>query len=257
MPFRIGRYFSMNYFLHLIILHQTNAKMKLGKGLLLLFTFFTCRLFGQTADDIIDKHIKAIGGLDAWKKVQTMKLAGVVDQNGTEINVDLVVDHNKGSKQIVSFAGLQGYTILTPTGGWNFYPWQGQLKPEAMTAEDVKESQDNLDAQTPLIDYKAKGHTVEYVGMDDYEGTDCYKVKLTEKSGKVVTYYIDPSNYFIIHSITRTKANGVENENKATYSNYQKLPEGIWLPMTMDGLKFKAIEVNVPIDENTFKPTTN
>ena len=231
--------------------------MKLGKGLLTLFIFFSCRLFAQNADEIIAKHISAIGGMDAWKKVQTVKMAGVIDQNGTEINLDMVVDHNKGAKQTISFAGLQGYTILTPTTGWKFFPWQGQMKPEALTPEDVTEAQDNIDAQSPLIDYKAKGHTAEYVGTDDFEGTECYKVKLTEKGGKVITYYIDPSNYFIIHSITVTKANGVESENKTSYSNYQKLPEGIWLPMKVDNIKFKTVQVNVPVDENTFKPSTN
>lgn len=231
--------------------------MKLGKGLLTLFIFFSCRLFAQTADEIIDKHVKAIGGLDAWKKIQTMKINGVIDNNGTEIMFDYVVDHNKGSKQSISFSGLQGYTIYTPTSGWNFYPWQGQMKPEAITQEEVKEQQDNLDAQTPLIDYKAKGHTAEYVGMDDFEGTDCYKIKLTQKGGKIVTYYIDPSNYFIIHSVTITKANGVENEGQSTFSNYQKLPEGIWMAMKTDNLKFKTVQVNVPVDESNFKPSTN
>lgn len=231
--------------------------MKLKQGLTALFVLFSLGLFAQTADEVIDKHVQAIGGLDAWKKVHTMKMAGIIDQNGTEINIDFLTDHNKGSKQIISFAGMQGYSIFTPTGGWNYYPWQGHRKPEAITPEEVQEQQDNLDAQTPLIDYKAKGHTAEYVGMDDFEGTDCYKIKLTEKGGKVITYYIDPSNYFIIHSISQTKANGAERENKTSYSNYQKLAAGIWVPMKMDNIKIKDVQINVPVDENTFKPSTN
>ena len=96
--------------------------------------------------------------------------------------------------------------------------------------------------------------------MDDFEGTDCYKIKLTEKSGKIVTFYIDPSNYFIIHSVTITKANGQENESKTDYSNYQKLPEGIWMPMNIGGgnnVKIKKVEINVPVDDSVFKPSTN
>ena len=231
--------------------------MNTRKGFLPLFVFFSLRLFAQTPDEIIDKHVKAIGGLDAWRKVQTMKVSGVIDENGTEINIEYVTDNNKGSKQIVSFAGMQGYSIYTTTNGWNFYPWQGHMKAEAITPDEVKEQQDNLDAQTPLIDYKTKGHTAEYVGMDDFEGTECYKLKLTQKGGKVITFYIDPSNYFIIQSVSRTKANGVENEYKSSYSNYQKLPEGIWMAMKMNTITLKNIQVNVPVDESTFKPTTN
>jgi hypothetical protein len=235
--------------------------MKLPKAIL---TFFILLLFSkaftQTADEIVDKYIKAIGGKDAWKKVNTIKQEAIIDINGTEISVESITAHEKGSKQTIFFSGMSGYTIYTPTAGYNFYPWQGHIKPEAITPEELKENEDNMDAQGPLIDYKEKGHTIEYVGMDDFEGTDCYKIKLTEKSGKIITNYIDPSNYFIIHSVTITKANGQENESKTDYSNYQKLPEGIWIPMNIGGgntVKIKKTEINVPVDEAVFKPSMN
>ena len=213
----------------------------------------------QTADEIIDKYIKAIGGKDAWKKVTTIKQQAVIDLNGTEVQVESITAHEKGARQSISFAGMTGYTIFTQNDGYNYYPWQ-QQKPEAITPEEVKENADNLDAQGPLIDYKEKGHTAEYVGMDDFEGTDCYKIKLTEKSGKIITFYVDPSNYFIIHAVTITKANGHENEQKTDFSNYQKLPEGIWMPMNIrDGntIKIKKVEINVHVDDASFKPSTN
>jgi len=235
--------------------------MKLPKAILTLFILLCfANAHSQTVDDIINKHIQAIGGKEAWKKVNTIKQEAIIDANGTEINLELITAYQKGSRQTISFAGMQGYTIYTPTAGYNFYPWQGQLKPEAITPEELKENEDNLDTQGSLIDYKEKGHTAEYVGMDEFEGTNCYKIKLTEKSGKIITYYIDPSNYFIIHSVTITKANGKESESKADYSNYQKLPEGIWMPLNIGGgntLKIKKTEINVPIDETVFKPSTN
>jgi hypothetical protein len=56
-----------------------------------------------------------------------------------------------------------------------------------------------------------------------------------------------------------TKANGQEVETKTDYSNYQKLPEGVWVAMNISNggnpLKIKKVEVNTSIDENTFKPT--
>src|SRR5439155_25744188 len=131
---------------------------------------------------------------------------------------------------------------------------------DANTYMKLKKNKENMNAKRPLNNYKEKGHTIEYLGMDDFEGTDCYKIKLTEKSGKIITYYIDPSNYFIIHSVTITKANGQENESKTDYSNYQKLPEGIWLPMNIGGgntVKIKKVEINVPVDDSVFKPSTN
>ena len=235
--------------------------MKLPKAILTILVLLCfAKAYTQTADEVIEKHIKAIGGKEAWEKVSTIRQEAVLDANGTEINIELVTAHEKGSRQTISFAGMSGYTIFTPSAGYNFYPWQGHLKPEAITPEEVKENEDNMDAQGPLIDYKKKGHTAEYVGMDEFEGTDCYKIKLLEKSGKIITFYIDPSNYFIIHSVTITKANGQESESKIDYSNYQKLPEGIWLPMNIsqgNTVKIKKTEINVPVDESVFKPAIN
>lgn len=234
--------------------------MKLPKH---LFVFFLClcgarAATAQTADEIVTKYIAAIGGKEAWKKVSSLKLEAVIDENGTEVHATDYIIHNKGFRETISFSGLSGYRIVTPTEGWVFYPWADQLKPEATTAEELKESQSQLDIQGPLLDYKGKGNTIEYVGTDDFEGTDCLKLKLTQKSGVVTTYYIDPSNYLIIHSVTITKANGREQESKTDYSNYQKLPEGIWIAMTLGSgdspYKIKKVEINPQLDDALFKP---
>src|SRR2546423_4792014 len=232
--------------------------MKLKK-IMLLTCIILCivKAKAQTADEIIDNYIKAIGGKEAWVKINTIKQDAVLNINGTEIKISFVTEQNKGYRQNVSLAGMTGYTIFTDTAGWNYYPWQGHQKPEAVTPEDVKEAQDNLDVQGPLIDYKGKGHLIEYLGKDDFEGTECYKIKFTEKSGKIITYYIDPSNYFIIHSVTLSKANGQEVESTTDYSNYKMLPGGIWMAMNIGSpgntLKVLKTEINTAVDENLFK----
>ncbi|MFL5787197.1 MAG: hypothetical protein ACJ748_04025, partial [Flavisolibacter sp.] len=130
------------------------------KRLLFLLILSVCivNAFGQTADEIIDKYIQAIGGKDAWTKINTIKQEAILDVNGTQIKLTFVAEQNKGYKQTVSLAGMSGYTIFTPQNGWNYYPWQGHQKPEAITTEEVSEGQDNLDIQGPLINYKEKGH---------------------------------------------------------------------------------------------------
>jgi hypothetical protein len=152
--------------------------------------------------------------------------------------------------------------IITPTEGWRFFPIQGQQAPEAMTADDVKESQDMLDVSGALVDYKAKGHSAEFLGKEDVDGNECFKVKITHKGGKVETYFIDPKTYLLVKSISVMKANGQEAEVFTSYSNYQKLPEGISIPMSMSiplgpgfnvDLTVAKVEVNKAIDEAIFK----
>ena len=68
-----------------------------------------------------------------------------------------------------------------------------------------------------LCDYKEKGHQVEYLGMDDVEGTECYKLKVTSKNGKVSYYLIDPASNYIVRVLSKQKAAGKEVDAQVTF----------------------------------------
>jgi hypothetical protein len=234
-----------------------------------LFSLFVATAFSitavkaQTADEVVNKHIEAIGGAANWKKITSMVQSGTMSVQGADITVVRTVVHTKGSRQDISLMGMNGYMIVTPTAGWNFLPFQGQTAPEPMTEEDLKQSQDDLDAQGSLIDYKAKGHSVELLGSEDVDGTDCFKVKISLKSGRSETMFIEKKGYTMIKSVGSRSANGQEMELTTTYSNYQKLPEGIVVPMSINvplgpgvnaDFVISKIEINKAIEDTVFKP---
>jgi hypothetical protein len=100
---------------------------------------------------------------------------------------------------------------------------------------------------------------VELAGKDDVEGTECFKLIVTFKTGKTETMFIDPKSYLTIRQVAKQKANGQEIEIITNFSNYQKLPEGIFVAMSI-GLPFgelnvTKVEVNIPVDEAIFKPS--
>ena len=212
----------------------------------------------QTADEIIQKHIAAIGGIDNWKKITSIKMTGSMNAGGTELPITMTTVQKKGWRMEFSINGMLNYAILTTTDGWSYFPVQGQTKPEAMTAEDVKDGQDQLDIAGPLVDYQAKGNKITYLGKDDVEGTDCYKLKVTYPNGKEETIYIDASNYYHIRSVSKMTVNGKEVEQIQNFGNYQKLPEGIVYAMSVETgngpMAIKTVEINKPVDESIFKP---
>ena len=59
----------------------------------------------QTADEIVDKYIAAIGGKDNWKKVQSMKVDGAIQVQGLEIPYTVNAVHMKGSRFQGEFQG--------------------------------------------------------------------------------------------------------------------------------------------------------
>ncbi len=213
----------------------------------------------QTADQIVSKYVDAIGGTEAWNKVNSIVMTGSMKVQGTDIGLVSTVLNKKGMKQEITVNGMTGYQVLTPTAGWNFMPFNGQKVPEPVTADDLKEQQEELDVQGNLVGYKDKGHTIELLGTDDVDGVNAFKLKETLKSGKVETIYIDPANYYVIRVVAKQKANGQEQEVTTDLSNYQKLPEGIVVPMSVKlpfgEMNITKVEVNKDVDEKIFAPS--
>lgn len=224
--------------------------------MLLVSVVVTGSLLAQTADEIIAKHIDSTGGADAWRKVNSVVTEGTVQVQGSEVSLVQTILHGKGVRQDISVMGMNGFTTLTPTAGWIYMPFQGQQAPEPRTAEDVAESQDELDAQGALVDYAAKGHTVEYIGTDDVEGTECFKIKLNKKGGTSETIFIDTKTYFLIRDVSIRKADGQQIEVTSTYSNFEKLPEGIVvaksITLPFGELVISKYSINAPVEESIF-----
>ena len=121
-------------------------------------------LFSQTLDEIVTKHIEAMGGKDNWAKIKSMKNKGEIKQQGLEIKISISQVDKKAQRYDVSLMGMSGYTIITNTEGWTYMPFQGQTKPEPFTEDDLKNSQDQLYIQDDFITYTELGKTLELVG---------------------------------------------------------------------------------------------
>ena len=224
--------------------------------------FLSAMSIAQTADEIVAKHISAIGGAENWKKVNSMRQEATLSVQGMDIPLVISAVHNKATKQEYTVMGMTGYSIITAEGGWNFNPMQGQTKPEPITQDELKYGKDQLDLQGDFVDYKAKGHAIQLMDKEDIEGVECLKVKLTRKSGNESIFFFDPKTYYIVRTSSKMSANGQEVESVVNMSNYQKLPEGIVIAYTIESTAVPApitvtkVIVNGKIDEAVFKVVT-
>ena len=221
------------------------------------FGFMSVNSYAQKQEEIIAKHIEAIGGSDNWNKVKSIRSEATMKAQGAEIKMTFIHVDKKAMRQNISLMGMEGYSIITDKEGWSFMPFQGQTKPEPMTADDVKNAHDDLYLQDKFLTYKELGNKLEYLGKDDMDGTECFKFKMTDKNAEETTYFLDASSYLTIKQTSKIKADGKEMENSTMFSNYKKLPEGIMYPMTVGSgwgdAEFTKVEINPVIDENLFK----
>ncbi len=227
-------------------------------AMLLMMAIVSNTAQAQELNEIVNNHIQAVGGADNWKKINSMVINMSMKAQGADIKLTMSRLHKKGMRIDIDAMGMQGYQIMTDKAGWTFMPFQGQTKPEPVTEEDVKSSQSDLDIMDEFMTYKEYGKTIEYLGKDEIEGTECFKISMTAKDGKVSTYYLDASNYYVVKQVTKQTVNGKEMESVLTFGDYKKLDAGIVMPMSQGGsmgnMEMSSVVVNTGIDESLFQP---
>ena len=228
-------------------------------SLFAIATLFSTVTMAQTADEVIDKHVEALGGKEKLTSLKSVRMEATMSVQGMELPMVTTRVAGVGQRVDLSVMGQDGYMIVTPTAGWIFFPFMGQTAPEAMPAEQLKSSVDQIDLQGPLVGYKEKGNKVELLGKEAIDGADAFKLKITTAANTERTYFIDAKTYYILRTVEKGVVMGQEQEITASYSNYKKTEEGFVFPFTISGafgqgdLTVTKIEVNKPIDEKIFK----
>lgn len=237
------------------------------KFLLLLMLFASASVSAQTVEEIIAKHIEAMGGKEKLNSIKSIYMEGTsVMQNGAEISQKSWKVDGKLFRQEISSAMFNMTTVITDKEGWRQNPRNGGAF-EPMTAEMVNTMQTQLDCAGSLVDYEAKGHKVELLGKEEVEGIASYKIKITYKNGKDATYFIDANTYYIIRMSSKgggmgggRGAGGADQERIVDFSDYKKTDDGFVFAFKMTpigmggGVYYEKIEVNKPVDPKAFKP---
>lgn len=234
--------------------------IKLSMLVAMMLTSGIITVKAQTADEIIDKHVTAIGGADNWNNLKTVKMVGSLSVQGMDIGFTQTLSVDKAMKTDISAMGMNGFIIVTPNEGYMYLPFQGQTKVDTMKPEMVKMYKSRLDVKgEQLIDYKSKGTKIELLGKDSVNNMLCYKIKVTDKDGTESTAFFDVATYYLMRIESKVKVQDQEQEIAQSFSNYQKQDGGVVMPMASTGqngdVTFKTIEINRPIDEKVFIPT--
>ncbi|HUJ14788.1 MAG TPA: hypothetical protein VLV86_08380 [Vicinamibacterales bacterium] len=219
-------------------------------------------LAAQTADEIVAKYVKTIGGMDKLEAVKTVRRTGkFTGGGGFEAKVVEEKKRPDDIRQEFQIQGMVGVTAYDGKNGWKIEPWEGKKDPEALGEEEMKSIVEDSDFDGPLVDYAAKGNKVEYVGIDPVEGDDTYKLKVTLKNGDVEYYYMDTDYYVPIKIGTTRFIRGEERESETYLGDYKEV-NGVYFPYSMEsGMKgnpnrakisIEKIEVNVPLDDARF-----
>jgi outer membrane lipoprotein-sorting protein len=230
-----------------------------------LLSLLLTRVSAQTVDEIIDKHVTAMGGAEKLSQLKSMKIEASMQIMGMEIPTTTTVVQERGFRSETDVQGTKIIQALDGKSGWSVNPMMGQNTPTALPEELVKSMSGQVDL-TGLHNYRAKGYKVELVGQQTLEGTPVFVVKVTNNQGVAVTNYISKESYYIVRTLVKATVSGQEMETKMSQSNFKKV-DGITYPFTaeiespaMPGaitMVVKSVQVNPVIDESIFAMPKN
>jgi outer membrane lipoprotein-sorting protein len=202
----------------------------------------------QTVDEIINKHIEAIGGKEKINAIKTVYTEYTMDIQGNQASGLTYLVNGKGYRNEVDFGGQKIIQCINETGGWQVNPLMGQTSAEPLPEDQAKASKAQLFIGGPLQDYAAKGYKVEM--QDKEEGA--YKLQLTTPEGATMTFYIDPTTYYINKMVSKVTAGGQEMETIAVYSDYQKADNGFVSAKSTELTVSQGFVLNVTVTKLEF-----
>ena len=225
-----------------------------------------------TAAQIVDKHVAARGGLQAWRSLQALSVSGKMDA-GTgdslarsikvsrsrraptgklatgadtpeagkgeavkQVQLPFVMEMKRPGKSRVEikFAGKTAVQVYDGAHGWKLRPYLNRDDVEPFTAEEAKTEAEKGDMDGPLVDYAAKATKVEFEKVEPVEGHDAYKLKLTLKSGRVQHVWIDAQSFLDVKVDGLPRRMDGRMHNVSVYQRDFRKVEGLMMPFVLE-----------------------
>ncbi|OYT69982.1 MAG: hypothetical protein CFK52_12405 [Chloracidobacterium sp. CP2_5A] len=212
-------------------------------------------------ESVVAQIVKAQGG-DKLKGIRSIKTTGKVIIGGGQAEGALTSMAARPNKirQEVSFGGAKLVQACDGATAWQINPFAGSAAPEKMSGDEANSLIDSADFDGPFIDSEKKGYKLALAEDEELDGTPVHVVKVTNKRGKVETYYVDAATGLLLKARGKETIQGNAVEVETLFSNYKEV-NGIMTAHAIDrmigGQPFLQIvldrvEHNVEVEDSLF-----
>ena len=221
---------------------------------------------GLTAAQIVEKNQAARGGVEAWRKVQTMVWAGHMESPSNPApQVPFVLDQKRPNKTRfeLNAMGERSLRVFDGKRGWKVRPSRdGSPDVQPFTPQELRFAQEAIVIDSPLIDPDDRRVAVELDGVDQVEGRRAYRLIVRTPSGQRHNVWVDAQTFLDIkYDRTSYNAAGVATTVSVYYRDYHNV-DGLQIPSTIetgfgagkphDTMVIEKVAVNPPLDDRLF-----
>lgn len=212
-----------------------------------------------TVESLVAKAIEADGGLERIKAVRTFRQTGSLATPDLAGPVPIVIYAKRPNlnRQDVLLPGGSLIVGFDGTAAWKVDPSAGTTAAVALAGDQADAIEQQSDFDSPLVDYTAKGSTVQYVGDEMFGGKSVNHLKVTDKKGRIQHCYLDAATSLEVRIVSRVGLAEMEQQ----LSDY-RVVAGIKFPFLLRSLSggrvvatitIAKIELDVPLEDAFFK----
>ena len=221
---------------------------------------------GITAEELAAKNIAARGGAAKLDAIRSLRVTGKV-VIGVFADFQFTAEFGQIQKapgMLRQEVTLQGLTQIQSWDGkdaWSLDPFQGRRDAAKDSADEARSRAREAEIGGPLLHWKEKGHSLDYLGVEDVDGTPAHKIRVDLKDGDTQYVYLDPDYFLEIREQTVSHVRGTERILEADFGSYGQVA-GVWFPFSIEvGSKggprnarftIERVEANVAVDDAIF-----
>ena len=222
----------------------------------------------QTADDVIEKHLAAVGGRAALGKLTTRKSTGTVTiatPNGSisgPIEIYAKAPNKTRAYMTLDLSAVGVSDKMTVeqkfdgTAGWTLNSMQGNSE---IAGNQLQNMRNNV-FPSPLMGYKAAGTKIDVLAKEKVAGKETIVLLLTPKEGSVVRMFFDAETYLLVRAIAKISSPELGEFEQTNEPSDYRVVDGVKVPFVLTNtspvqtltIRFEKVEHNVPIDDAMF-----
>ena len=190
-----------------------------------------------TAEQLVAKNLEARGGAEALAAIQSLQFEGrLLTQGDFELKFKETRKRLPAGAAVRDDLSVQGLTIVQAydgANGWKINPFQGRRDAEKMAGDEARSMADSGMISGILQSAASSKSKVTAEGMEDFDGTLAYKLKVVQPDGDEFVYLLDPDTFLEIKMVESRRLRGTLSVSDTELGDYEKVG-GVYYPMAVD-----------------------